>query len=350
MKEYTFDLPLLQGPRGIDENTRVLYGTQVIKKGLAKGHNLEIDDETLDTIVRLGNAAPDGVKVRWGHPDMCNPGIGTTMGRRRNFRRDGDYVTADLYLSDAAPPEAVRHLLALAKSDPDLIGSSVVIEADTLEREGRDPDGDPLLPLIRPTALRAVDLVDEPAAGDGLFGAPIEGISLSSREMLGLRKAMSNADFVRRGLDVLAHQARILGLDVGAAPFAAPAAAPVNDAAAERERVKFIMGKCNGKPHLQQDSKVWPGGLMNFAIDTGMDRVAFLEALIQISENNAWLEALHEASDEIGVMHAEMYEGPIGPMVPHGTLEASMRARFLKLGYTDAQATAMAREAATNEG
>src|SRR5690606_35775147 len=121
-------------------------------------------------------------------------------------------VVADLHLSEAANPEYKRHLLALAKSDPDLVGSSVVVSGTELKRAGEDAEGNPLLPLLRVTTLSAVDIVDEPAAGDGLFGAPIEGISLSAREMVGIKHALDNKDFVARALDVLEDRAKALGL------------------------------------------------------------------------------------------------------------------------------------------
>jgi len=94
-----------------DREAKVLYGVQVAMLGEAKGHGFELDDVTLDKIVELGNASPNGIKVRFGHPSMCTPALGTFLGVRKNFRRDGQYVRADLHMSKAADPEKAMHVL-----------------------------------------------------------------------------------------------------------------------------------------------------------------------------------------------------------------------------------------------
>ncbi len=339
MSTYSLEALGLESPVKVDAEANVLRGTQVMKAGEAKGHGVFLDGETLDQVVALGNAKPNGVKTRFGHPDLCNPGVGTTIGRRKNFRRVGDYVVADLHFSEAANPEYKRHILELAKSDPDLIGSSVVVAGTELKREGQDTDGNPLLPLLRVTALNAVDIVDDPAAGDGLFGAPIEGISLSAREMVGIKHALDNPQFVERALGILEDRAKALGLTVATTSHVEP----VSDALGERERVAAIMEACEGHGHLSAATKEFPKGLMRHALESGMTENDFMREALNLANKAAQLAALHEASDEILVESCD----PEARQAPRGAcLSEQFYKRFLSLGYSNEQAQSMAIDAA----
>lgn len=352
MKELTLDRLPLDAPRDANDKTKILYGVQVAMLGPAKGHGVELDETTLDQIVELGNAQKDGVKTRFNHPSMCTPALGTFVGHRENFRREGNYVKADFIASPAAKAEHLLHINQMAKHAPNMLGSSVVVSADheyrTDERGHRlkDAEGNELPPVLRVEKLHAVDFVDDPASGDGMFGAePIDGLSFSAKEMVNLRTALKNPEFVKRAQGIVAHQARLLGLssDVPEAP-----APPENTAAQERDRVKYIMKMCNGKAHLQADRKDFPGGLMNFAIDTGMDRLAFLEAVIDLNAKAATLHMFEAESDALEVAHAGIPESDGHASRPRGSLEASMKTKFLKLGYSETQAAQMAKEAAAN--
>jgi len=341
MITFTLETLGLESPVKVDAEANILRGTQVMKMGEAIGHGVELDGETLDQVVALGNAKANGIKTRFGHPSLCNPGVGTVIGRRKNFRRIGDYVIADLHFSDAANVEYKRHILELAKNDPDLIGSSVVVSGTELKRKGEDADGNPLLPLLRVTTLSAVDIVDDPAAGDGLFGAPIEGISLSSREMVGIRAALDNKDFVARALDVLEDRAKALGLPVKATE----APAPVTDAQGERERVTAIMEACEGHDHLSAATKDFPRGLQRHAIESAMSENDFLREALTLANKAAMLAALHEASDEIPVESCEPNDSSRRPHYGASLSDAYFK-RFSALGYNPEQAKSMATEAA----
>jgi hypothetical protein len=58
----------------------------------------------------------------------------------------------------------------LAESDPQAFGSSMVIHWDEEFRDEKTKDGKDLPPFIRVKKLMSVDIVDDPAANNGLFG------------------------------------------------------------------------------------------------------------------------------------------------------------------------------------
>ena len=165
------------GKSSIDRENHRINGLSVISVGEALGHGVEIDEITLDQVVKFGNAKPNGTKSRFGHPNMSGSAIGTHLGRMENFRRDGGRVRADLQIGNAAFDTPNGNLgdyvLNLAEEDPDAFGASIVFPRG-LEEENdpdtgmKDKNGD-LMPLVRMDQLNGVDIVDEPASGDGFF-------------------------------------------------------------------------------------------------------------------------------------------------------------------------------------
>ena len=159
----------LQDKQGVDRNKNIIYGAAIATKGEAKGHDVMLDDQTLATIADLGNSAERGVKARFTHPNMSNDGMGSFLGRWRDFRVDGDIVRADLHFSRRAfnTPKGnlAGYVMGLAEDEPDMFGVSIVIpETDIHEKlEGEE------MAFLRPTKLRAADVVDSPAANDGFF-------------------------------------------------------------------------------------------------------------------------------------------------------------------------------------
>uniref|UniRef100_A0A6M3LY66 Major capsid protein n=1 Tax=viral metagenome TaxID=1070528 RepID=A0A6M3LY66_9ZZZZ len=162
---------------GIDKENHIIRGFSVISLGEARGHELEIDDETLNLVVKHGNAKENGIKSRFGHPNMSNSAIGTYLGRVRNFRKDNDRVRADLYISDVAfdspKGDLGSYVESLAEKEPDMFGSSIVFPIENrIENKGekgiKGRNGK-FIDLARPSILNGVDVVDDPATGDGMF-------------------------------------------------------------------------------------------------------------------------------------------------------------------------------------
>lgn len=334
-------IPLEVGLKS-DSESKALFGVQVAKKGLAKGHNIELDDVTLDQIVELGNAKPNGVKVRFGHPSMCTPALGTFLGVRKNFYRDGDYVRSDLYMSKAADPSKADHVMKMAKYEPSHIGNSVVIEGTEEYRYDengvrlKDSDGNELPPLFRVTNLKAVDVVDEPAAGDGMFSEPVEGVDLSAKSIIELRDALDNPSFVARAISVLlgkqdgpvsAHAGGIASekevsmtltlselLEKHPAVAAEHAAMLSADkekelaeakslgAEGEREKLLKILGHCD-VAHFSTTA-AYPKGFVHHVVEKNLSYEQALEGLLELKAKSVTLGVLEQESADNPVTSA----------------------------------------------
>lgn len=180
-------------PVGVDRDKNVLRGYVVAQAGSFKSSGRgEFDQKSLDLILSLGNAAPQGLKSRLNHASMSDDGIGKHLGRARDFvmgtaldARTGKKVPAvraDLHFDRTALDEPIGggkpigvYVMDLAESDPDALSSSLVLSTEMeyrLNKDGTaqtDEDGEPLPPLWRPTALYGSDIVDTGDAVDGLL-------------------------------------------------------------------------------------------------------------------------------------------------------------------------------------
>lgn len=161
-----------RGTSGVDRENGVINGFSVITKGEARGHNMLIDDTTLDQVVEHGNRSHVGLKSRFGHPNMSSDALGTFLGRATNFRRDGDQVRADLKMDESAYKtpngDLAGYVLGLGETDPAAFATSIVFSGKREPQEGDDEDA---MPLARVEKLYAVDVVDEGAANSGMFGS-----------------------------------------------------------------------------------------------------------------------------------------------------------------------------------
>ena len=195
-KNCTLDYPTMEkgelirfdahGPiERVDRENGVIRGVSIITGNReASGHGVFIDETFTDQVIEAGRAQGKlGVKSRFDHPGACSRSMGTTIGRMRKFRRhedDPNKVLADLHLLQAAKTspdgDLFTHVLDLADEDPDAFGVSIVFREDKPETFEFDDDvsaDDPRrLPHARLASLHQADVVDEPAANDGLFGRP----------------------------------------------------------------------------------------------------------------------------------------------------------------------------------
>ncbi len=174
-----------QFENAVDFDKNVIYGVSAISLGEARGHGVEIDEKTVEQVVEFGNRHKHGLKSRFGHPTMSGSAMGTELGRMKNFYKDTEnndaVARADLHLSDSSFKTPNGNLgdytLSLANEDPDQFGCSIVVDLERkyrLDEDGArqtDKDGNELLPLARVRELYAVDVVDEPATGDGMFSS-----------------------------------------------------------------------------------------------------------------------------------------------------------------------------------
>ena len=168
----------------------LITGAAAITRGEALGHREWVDSFAVDQVIELGNRSPKGIKVRFTHPGLSADGMGTQLGRMKNFRRDGDRAIGDIHFSRASHKtpdgDLATYVMDMADEDAEAFGMSIVFSSDDkLEREFRegnkDADGNfkspddgnsRNYPHIRLGKLWASDVVDDPAANPaGLFRA-----------------------------------------------------------------------------------------------------------------------------------------------------------------------------------
>jgi hypothetical protein len=174
----TFGLPVER----VDREKGVIYGAAICTEGEAQGHGYLLDEEFINDVVRFGNARKNGLKMRFGHPNMSSEALGTFLGRATNLRmqRHGDKAVArgDIELSDTAKEtpngNLYDYVLNLAADEPDAFGLSIVFApGDSYQKAGPDGQVTEDSPwYAKCEELLAADMVDDPAANpDGLFSA-----------------------------------------------------------------------------------------------------------------------------------------------------------------------------------
>lgn len=189
-------------PDGGNFGAGLIPGVAVITRGEALGHDLWIDEDFVASVNEAMAAdGAKGTKSRFTHPDMSGDGLAKGLGRVV-FRESKDQAVArgDLHIWQSARKspdgDLGEHILTRAEEDPSSFGASISFlrdleaeeafvelnseEFDFIDRWGEKQKGrrfvspDPLnvnnYPHARLAKLRAVDIVDDPAANpDGLF-------------------------------------------------------------------------------------------------------------------------------------------------------------------------------------
>lgn len=181
MNRYFSSQPVFdQKTATIDLENGIIHGITVARAGLAKGHNVKLDRKFLQQIVDQANSRPQGVKARFGHPNACSTALGTYLGRFKNYSYHqipgSDFVKADLHLDSTAKKAPSGNLfdyvLEMAEKNPDMFGASIAFQSDQFEELEEVQDGKPVKEkYFRLKELHATDIVDSPAATDGLFSA-----------------------------------------------------------------------------------------------------------------------------------------------------------------------------------
>lgn len=183
-----------KGEIGVDREKKAILGMVLAQEGPFKSEGRgEFDKKSLRQIVKLGKAAPRGLKSRFTHPTASDDGLGKMLGRVVNIRMssvvlnrgDGDLrelaaVRGDLFFAESAfntpSGDLATYTMDLTEEDPDSISSSLVLktaEETRLKKDGTpeldEETGEPLPPLWRPLELHASDIVDTGDAVDGLL-------------------------------------------------------------------------------------------------------------------------------------------------------------------------------------
>jgi hypothetical protein len=177
MHRYFSTPPIFSAPvANIDRENGIIQGITIARVGPAKGHNGFVDRTFLLQIVDNAASKPAGIKARFGHPNMCSSALGTYLGRFKNYSYLSDKVNADLYLDTTARStpdgDLFTYVLEMAEKNPDMFGASIVFEiAESVFLQEMEDGKKVEKEYFRLKDLRATDIVDEPAATDGLFSA-----------------------------------------------------------------------------------------------------------------------------------------------------------------------------------
>ena len=177
MNRYFSTPPVFSAPvSSVDRAAGVIHGVTIARTGPAKGHGGFIDKEFLLQIVEDASLKSAGVKARFGHPNMCNQALGNYLGRFKNYSYSGNLVKADLYLDETAKNspsgDLYSYVLNMAEKNPDMFGASIVFEIGESVFLQEEVNGQKTQKeYFRLKELRATDIVDEPAATNGLFSA-----------------------------------------------------------------------------------------------------------------------------------------------------------------------------------
>lgn len=204
---------LASGVGAVNADQHALTDAAVIRTGEARGHDLWIDDEFCAAVQRAGSAMEaKGIKARFGHPDMCSDALGTFLGRWKGLAVGTDgVVRGTLFLSSVASEspkgDLRKYVEEMAAKEPGHFGTSIVFSRDRMSEESfmsaneKEEDstdeitGQPIkirrfkspdarnvknFPHARLGELHAADLVDDPAATDGMFSG-LGGAALAAQ-------------------------------------------------------------------------------------------------------------------------------------------------------------------------
>ena len=171
--EILFNQPNLN----VDRAKGVIKNVVIIQEGLCKNRDF-IDTSFLNDLTDLATAQKNGVKSRFGHPNMCKSSLGSFIGRFHNYQVINDdqkyKVVADLHLDPITKKTQVEgqgismfeYLMDMAETNSDMFGTSIHFTAtgEMYKMEnGEEVNKPKILSYI------ASDVVDSPAATDNLF-------------------------------------------------------------------------------------------------------------------------------------------------------------------------------------
>jgi hypothetical protein len=100
---------------------------------------VETPQEFIDRLAEIGQTQfeKQGMQARFGHPNECNPALGSAAGRIRNFRVRGDQVIGDITLLKAASNAPGKgdlrsYIMDMALEAPDALMMSIVFMPDDM--------------------------------------------------------------------------------------------------------------------------------------------------------------------------------------------------------------------------
>jgi len=142
----------------VSDNT--LKGVVLIQEGIAKGHGVYIDAETLTSILEAKKK--DKIPSKLGHYS-ANDGLYDVVGYFENLRIDEDKLRGDFtFVVTDLNKDRIDHIKKMAALDPNLFGISIDFRIKEFTKI-KDKE------YVRVEELYAADFVLHPAATDSLF-------------------------------------------------------------------------------------------------------------------------------------------------------------------------------------
>lgn len=110
----------------VDRESGVIKGVSLIALGDARGHDKQVDQKTLETVLKCAKQYKDGLRVKF-NPSTFTHGAGTLCGRipvDSMSIKDGKTI-GDLHLYKHCPSEVAEFIYELAEETPGNIGLSI---------------------------------------------------------------------------------------------------------------------------------------------------------------------------------------------------------------------------------
>lgn len=156
----------------VDREKGIVKRVKIAQHGL-NSNGTYFNEKFLSDLVKEGTEQKQGVKARFGHPNMCGTALGTYSGRYKNWSYEDGAAYADLHLAEVSKKAQIpnggasiwEYTLDMAEQNPDMFGNSIHIKGFA---EPEDIEGE-TYEVMNLESLLASDLVDTPAATDQLF-------------------------------------------------------------------------------------------------------------------------------------------------------------------------------------
>lgn len=181
-REHFKSLPLFENQSAnVDRENGIIRNVVIVQEGLDKD-DCYFTKEFLQELLGNAQEQTNGVKSRFGHPNMCKTSFGSFIGRYKNFSIIDDEgknkLIADLHLDEITKETQVEgqgisyfdYITKMSETNSDMFGNSIHFHCESSLED--DPSGQVTYPVELYSNLKsfyASDLVDSPCATDNLF-------------------------------------------------------------------------------------------------------------------------------------------------------------------------------------
>lgn len=159
----------------VDSEKGIIYGVALANMGLNK-NGYYFSERFLGELKDFGNKKGE-IKARFEHPSFTGGSFGSFIGKYKNFNVTEGRLIGDLHLADIARKTEVTgrgislfdYVIGMAQECPEMFGNSIYVEADIVDEIYKEGDKELVGMGLRLIDWVASDLVDDPAATNGLF-------------------------------------------------------------------------------------------------------------------------------------------------------------------------------------